>query len=53
MTYGSKIDLWLAAVLVAGSLLPVGLAIYLHQLSLLAITAILLAILRLVVVPLL
>jgi hypothetical protein len=51
MRYGSKVDLWLAVVLVVASVLPAGLGIYLHQLSLIAITAILLAILRLIVVP--
>ena len=49
--YRSKVDHWLAAVLIAAPLLPVGLAVYLHQPFLLGITVFLLAIYGVAALP--
>ena len=43
MTYRSKVDLWIAALLVAVPLVLIGPGIYLHQPALLVIAAIILA----------
>ena len=51
MTYRSKVDLWLAAILIAAPLLYIGFAIYLRRPFLVAIAAVILVIYRLVVVP--
>ena len=49
--YRSKVDHWLAAVLIAAPLLPVGLAVYLHQPFLLGITVFVLAIYGVAALP--
>jgi Bacterial PH domain len=51
MMYRSKVDLWLAAVLISGPLIPIGTAISTRQTFPLAIAVFMLVVYRLVVFP--